>query len=291
MSNLTLKPQDDIHYATLVRPQGSPLPELYHFFMDWRTPLIFASVYALSVTFINSRMPSRKAPAVADKKSSSASPANASSKSSSFFTSIVFLHNIALCIFSIAVCKGMQQGIVESYKHYQGNVRDWFCDADSYLFDRAENSLGYWGYIFYLSKFYEVIDTVIILLKGRRSSLLQTYHHTGAILCMWAATNYMAIPVWSFVQINSFIHSVMYFYFALTAIGIRPPGKKYITTLQITQFFFGMSVALTSLWLPGCINGRAARLATWLNVIYLVPLIHLFFDFARRSYGSKMKRN
>lgn len=31
----------------------------------------------------------------------------------------------------------------------------------------------------------EIVDTIIILLKGRRSSLLQTYHHAGAIFTMY----------------------------------------------------------------------------------------------------------
>lgn len=69
--------------------------------------------------------------------------------------------------------------------------------------------LAFWGWFFYLSKFYEVLDTVIILAKGKRSSTLQTYHHTGAMFCMWAGIRYMSTPIYLFVLINSFIHSLM----------------------------------------------------------------------------------
>ena len=69
--------------------------------------------------------------------------------------------------------------------------------------------LAYYGWIFYLSKFYEVLDTFIILAKGKLSSTLQTYHHAGAMLCMWAGMRYMSAPIWQFVLINSFIHSLM----------------------------------------------------------------------------------
>ena len=69
--------------------------------------------------------------------------------------------------------------------------------------------LAYYGWIFYLSKFYEVLDTFIILAKGKPSSTLQTYHHTGAMLCMWAGMRYMGSPIWIFVVYNSFIHSLM----------------------------------------------------------------------------------
>lgn len=69
--------------------------------------------------------------------------------------------------------------------------------------------LAYYGWIFYLSKFYEVLDTFIILAKGKFGSTLQTYHHAGAMLCMWAGMRYMSAPIWMFVLVNSFIHSLM----------------------------------------------------------------------------------
>lgn len=69
--------------------------------------------------------------------------------------------------------------------------------------------LAYYGWIFYLSKFYEVLDTFIILAKGKPSSTLQTYHHAGAMICMWAGMRYMSAPIWVFVLVNSFIHAIM----------------------------------------------------------------------------------
>lgn len=69
--------------------------------------------------------------------------------------------------------------------------------------------LAFYGWLFYLSKFYEVIDTLIILAKGKKSSFLQTYHHAGAMLCMWAGIRYMSPPIWMFALVNSFVHSIM----------------------------------------------------------------------------------
>ena len=69
--------------------------------------------------------------------------------------------------------------------------------------------LAFWGWMFYVSKFYEVIDTFIILAKGKRSATLQTYHHAGAMLCMWAGIRYMSPPIWMFVFVNSGIHALM----------------------------------------------------------------------------------
>jgi len=69
--------------------------------------------------------------------------------------------------------------------------------------------LAFYGWLFYLSKFYEVLDTFIILAKGRKSSFLQTYHHAGAMMCMWAGIRYMAPPIWMFVLVNSGLHALM----------------------------------------------------------------------------------
>jgi hypothetical protein len=69
--------------------------------------------------------------------------------------------------------------------------------------------LAWWGWWFYLSKFYEVIDTAIIVMKGKRSTTLQTYHHAGAMLSMWSGMRYMSSPIWLFVIYNSGIHAMM----------------------------------------------------------------------------------
>lgn len=110
--------------------------------------------------------------------------------------------------------------------------------------------LAFWGWVFYVSKFYEVIDTFIILAKGKRSATLQTYHHAGAMLCMWAGIRYMSPPIWMFVFINSFIHAMMYTYFTLSALGYRVPQglKRFLTTLQIAQFVFGATYAAAHLF-------------------------------------------
>lgn len=69
--------------------------------------------------------------------------------------------------------------------------------------------LAFYGWLFYISKFYEVVDTAIIIAKGKRSSTLQTYHHAGAMMCMWSGIRYMSPPIWMFVLVNSFIHTLM----------------------------------------------------------------------------------
>jgi len=161
------------------------------------------------------------------------------------------------------------------------------CDTDGTFW----NSLGYYSYYFYLSKYYEIIDTIIILLKGRRSSLLQTYHHAGAIITMYLGYNYRAHPIWIFTTFNSFVHTIMYAYYAATSVGLKPPGKKYLTSMQITQFWVGTSLAFWyEIGAPkGCFSNAGSRFAIWTVLAYVFPLIYLFTAFARKMYGNRVK--
>ena len=63
--------------------------------------------------------------------------------------------------------------------------------------------LAFWGWLFYISKYYEVINTLIILAQGKRSLTLQMYHQAGAMLSMWAGIRYMSPPICLFVLLNS----------------------------------------------------------------------------------------
>ncbi|CAG8690515.1 36992_t:CDS:2, partial [Racocetra persica] len=164
-------------YPTTPPPSNLPFLQLYPIFMDYRFPVLFAIIYVVSVSILNpsSNNVSR---IVAMQKGLKASSVK---KSSDSMTTFVFLHNLVLFIFSFAAFANVTPALVKNYTTH--SFTDAYCDRDGSFWDDA---LGYWGYLFYLSKFYEVIDTIIIILKSRRSSLLQTYHHAGAMITMWA---------------------------------------------------------------------------------------------------------
>jgi hypothetical protein len=105
---------------------------------------------------------------------------------------------------------------------YNGTVSRWVSESTSTVLlsslgtpDATDlgrlwnEGLAFYGWFFYLSKFYEVLDTAIIIAKGKRSSTLQTYHHAGAMMCMWSGIRYMSPPIWMFVFVNSGIHALM----------------------------------------------------------------------------------
>ncbi|OXV08723.1 hypothetical protein Egran_03515 [Elaphomyces granulatus] len=259
------------------RPFSIP-PALFTQLLDARVPITVAGLYAATVIIVNSINESRGYKPWAFSRTR-------------VFRLLVILHNVFLAGYSTWTFVGMfhvfrrsmpsrrdPNGIVAiadalcriTGPRGLGNAAMYNPTADQWVLPNPEFTLGkdglpdptdvgrlwneglaFFGWIFYLSKFYEVLDTVIILAKGKRSSTLQIYHHTGAMMCMWAGIRYIGPPIWVFALVNSGIHALMYTYYTLTALSLRIPNvvKRTLTTVQITQFVLGSMMAAIHLFI------------------------------------------
>ncbi|KAL8719843.1 MAG: hypothetical protein Q9225_003196 [Loekoesia sp. 1 TL-2023] len=262
--------------ATFARPFNVS-SEVYNDALHVSIPIAIAIVYALAAYYLN-RVNRRR-----DNKPWSFSK-------TSVFYGLVLLHNLFLAAYSAWTCIGMINAISHTWPAWEGehklaraadalcklhgprgygsaatfNSRDntWsFTDRvmklDQGLPDATDvgrlwnEGLAFYGWLFYLSKFYEVVDTFIILAKGKNTAFFQTYHHTGAMFCVWAGIRYMSPPIWMFVIVNSGIHTLMYTYYTLNHLGIQVTQelKSVLTTMQIVQFVFGATYALAHLFI------------------------------------------
>lgn len=212
------------------------IPEnIFHKALDPRLPLTFATIYIFSIFLLNSYNRRR------GNKPWSLSKTR-------LFACFVILHNIFLAVYSGWTFLGMwtalqksipfpssydlmvemvdslckihgPRGIGESVV-YNTSTSQWAHQSNITMREAEivelqstgrlwNEGLAFYGWIFYLSKLYEIIDTFILVVKGKRSSTLQTYHHAGAMICMWSGIRYMSPPIWMFVFVNSAIHSCM----------------------------------------------------------------------------------
>ncbi|KNC51038.1 GNS1/SUR4 family protein [Thecamonas trahens ATCC 50062] len=98
--------------------------------------------------------------------------------------------------------------------------------------------LAYFCWMYYVSKYYELFDTLLMVVKHKPLTVLHLWHHAviGPMSLTWLRGNW-AIH-WYGAAVNTLIHVFMYYYyFASKAYGHRPWWRVYITQGQITQFF------------------------------------------------------
>jgi len=267
---------------------------VYEFSIAWSTPIFTSLLYLCIVTYW-SRL--NNLPMITQN-----TPKPPPKDLSYLFQAVVILHNLILCLFSAVVFISVFPELV---RQLQGP------DRIRVLFDHScgfyHKVLGIWAWIFYISKYYELIDTLILLLKGKPSSFLQTFHHTGAIICMWALTVSRNPTVWIFVSFNSFIHTWMYLYYLLTCFGYYSPWKRLLTNLQITQFAIGNPLGILTLvcgymvdiphksdrlaQILGISNLWSQTIALSGNIVYVSALIALFLDFSRKTYNPNNNHN
>lgn len=269
--------------GTHVKLCDVPLGDWYPFFMQWQLPVAVSALYVILACWFNppagkvSRMEAKRQNLQQTEKS--AKPTRKTIFTP--MTMFVIFHNVVLAIYSMWAFKGVFPLFVRGI--WDKGLHEGLCDLDGSLWNQA---LFTHCYLFYVSKYYELLDTAIIILKGRRATVLQIYHHAGVILVMYCACYCACAADVFIVWENSGVHSVMYTYYALTAMGFNPPGKQYLTMLQIFQFLFGQLFVVIYMVIPSC-QTEYQRNFLWAISIYLVPLMYLFLQFFRETYQKK----
>ena len=116
------------------------------------------------------------------------------------------VHNFLLVVFSGVTC--IRSWTIVLNQISSVGYLATYCDKDNAMWNGA--NFGAWATIFYLSKYWEFADTVILILKGKVPSVLQVYHHAGIALAMWGSSVTQGSWIAWVVCLNSFIHTVMY---------------------------------------------------------------------------------
>ncbi|GAM25772.1 hypothetical protein SAMD00019534_089470 [Acytostelium subglobosum LB1] len=194
------------------------------------------------------------------------------------------IHNFILCVWSLAMCAGV---VYECYKRIMG---------EGPLFTLCETAAGYnqgpsyyWSYIFYLSKFYELFDTVIIVLKKKPLIFLHVYHHCIVVwLCWYFLYTGWSLQLWV-VFLNTFVHVFMYYFYLNCALGIQVWWKKYITMIQIIQFCCFALVGILHLGLINTVGCQTHYSAFASAYLINFSFLFLFTQFFKRSYDTKGK--
>lgn len=139
------------------------------------------------------------------------------------------------------------------------------------------------------TRYVEFIDTWILVLKGKKPSFLQVYHHSGIVFTMWGAVASQSAWLTFVVLLNSVIHTLMYIYFFIKTLSPKTEIKaaKYLTTAQIVQFYTGILGTLGVLFMGKRCDTESSRFMLASLDTYGIGLIILFTTFAAQKYKTK----
>lgn len=110
---------------------------------------------------------------------------------------------------------------------------------------------GWYILMFVISKFFELIDTIFLVLRKKKILPLHWIHHlTTAIYGTHAVyfSYYSDSTQLYYVFMNTFVHTFMYFYYGMTAIGYYFNMNYLITVIQLIQMVVGLTVSISSIY-------------------------------------------
>ncbi|GMS92646.1 hypothetical protein PENTCL1PPCAC_14821, partial [Pristionchus entomophagus] len=159
-------------------------------------------------------------------------------------------------------------------------------DSISYSFDPHQPAT-FWGLCFAVSKLFELVDTLFVVLRKKNLIFLHWFHHAAVVVyCAHSSVEIVAATRW-FMVMNYGVHSAMYSYYAITAAGHRLPRalSMTITTLQTTQMFIGVAITFIVLYLKlqGNIVQQSFENLGLTFAIYALLAV-LFTSFFNKSY-------
>eukprot|EP00743_Colponemidia_sp_Colp-15_P011177 GILK01012433.1.p1 GENE.GILK01012433.1~~GILK01012433.1.p1 ORF type:complete len:259 (+),score=34.42 GILK01012433.1:157-933(+) len=193
-----------------------------------------------------------------------------------------FIHNVLLCLASLAMCVCTTYAVAR--RAYTHGLYSIYCDPE-YIHDRGD--MWFWFQCFYLSKYWEMLDTMFLILQKKPVTMLHAYHHASMPLTCWLVLENKGTIGWLPLILNSGVHVVMYFYYAGTTLNYRPWWKKYITIMQLIQFFTGLAGNTPYLFM-GCRKYNYDCLAF---EVQCVVFAIWFYAFYRKTYEPRSAAN
>merc|ERR1711879_33566 len=200
---------------------------------------------------------------------------------------LIAIHNFILCAFSLVCFLGQLYEAILIYTNF--GLFEVYCGT---FIDSWDLRMAQYGIAFYWSKYYELFDTVFLVLRKKNMTVLHLFHHAIVVPVSWMAVYSRIYMGWFTSFNNTGVHVIMYYYFAVYALGMRPTWKKYLTSLQILQFVADMSSSLPFIifFFMG-IPCRGELYAWVLANMTGVALLLLFMNFYRNAYRPPPKRD
>ncbi|KAF7653015.1 hypothetical protein LDENG_00088190 [Lucifuga dentata] len=171
-----------------------------------------------------------------------------------------------------------------------GTTYTWRCDLiDTSNSPQAIRMIRV-AWMFYFSKFIELLDTVFFVLRKKQSQItfLHLFHHSFLPCSWWWGITLTPVGgMASFhAMVNAVVHVIMYFYYGLSAAGPRFQKylwwKKHMTAIQLTQFILVCVHISQYYFMEKC----DYQVPLWIHLIllYAIFFFFLFLNFWIQAY-------
>lgn len=159
-----------------------------------------------------------------------------------------------------------------------------------------KNLERYMHMAYFMNKILDLLDTVFFVLRKsyKQITVLHVYHHLMMVIGCYLVLRFYGTGghVNSLGMVNSFVHTVMYFYYFLSALypGIKASiwWKKYITITQLVQFVTLFFYANYVLWFSkGC---GYSKFLLIVQIFQAVVMMYMFGNFYVQTYIRPVQR-
>jgi hypothetical protein len=152
---------------------------------------------------------------------------------------LMVIWNMGLSLFSLGVFLGA--GVPFLRRVLTDGLNETICDDKGEMFG-GRSTLLFWAWMFTLSKYAELFDTLFLIIKNpeRKVAFLHWFHHATVLLFTWYAAYYRLSCGGTFIVMNSLIHTFMYYYYFQKELGYSPWWALPLTIGQISQMFGGI---------------------------------------------------
>ncbi|XP_028902935.1 elongation of very long chain fatty acids protein 4 [Ornithorhynchus anatinus] len=195
---------------------------------------------------------------------------------------VLILYNFGMVLLNLFIFKELFLGSYAAGYSY-------ICQSVDYSNNVHEVRIAAALWWYFVSKGIEYFDTVFFILrkKNNQVSFLHVYHHCTMFTLWWIGIKWVAGGQAFFgAQLNSFIHVIMYSYYALAALGPQIQKylwwKRYLTMLQLVQFHVTIGHTAMSLYT----NCPFPRWMHWALIVYAISFIFLFLNFYYQTYNQ-----
>ncbi|XP_070153803.1 very long chain fatty acid elongase 7 [Polyergus mexicanus] len=188
----------------------------------------------------------------------------------------------------------LSQIILNAYIFYKALTLAWLreysyiCEPIDYSYSPKAIEITRVVWYYFMVKILDLLETIFFVLRKKQNQVtfLHVYHHVGITMGTWGASKYVAGGHVTFLGLlNTFVHVIMYTHYLLSSMKIDTSSwKKYITQLQMVQFFLIILHDGQLFWVKGC------SFPLWPAYVMIpqnIFMIILFGDFYYKTYIKK----